>query len=89
MKNFSKKPDIKDYNFKKLPKVFLNGEEYKGKAAFIHGYNGYEKDEDDSILCAIINNSAWNSDIQPNYLKDEDGNLIHSENRRGMIVDII
>lgn len=77
----------KDYNFKPLPeKVFLEGEPYKGEAAFVNGYNGYTKTENDAVLCALIDNSCW-TDGKANTLLDEDGNKIHCENRRSQHVN--
>jgi len=73
----------KDYNFKPLPdEVFLKGKPFKGEASFVNGYNGHTKTEDDSILCALIDNSCW-KDGKPNALTNADGDLIHYENRRG------
>lgn len=78
---------IIDYNQKRLPNaVLLNGEIYVGKTAFINGYNGYNTSEDDSLLCALINHSAWGKNKKPNLLTDEFGNLIHSTDRRGEII---
>ena len=73
----------RDYNFKPLPdEVFLDGKPFKGEAAFVNGYNGHTKTEDDSILCALIDNSCWKGG-KPNALTDADGMQIHSENLKG------
>lgn len=67
---------------------FFNGTRYKGIAVYINGYNGYTKTADDSMLCAIINNSAFTNG-SPNMLTDMNGNNIHSEDHRGMCFEII
>lgn len=63
---------------------FLNGKRYLGQAVYINGYNGYTKTEHDSKLCAVINNSAFDSNGIPNLLTDKNGNHFHSEDHRGM-----
>lgn len=67
---------------------FFNGKRYKGEAVYIDGYNGYTKTADDSMLCAIINNSAFTNGVS-NLLTDMNGNNIHSENHRGMGFNVI
>lgn len=68
--------------------LFLNNKPYHGKAAYINGYNGYNKTNDDATLCALINNSCWDSQGKPNYLKNKDGELIQNENLRGVEITI-
>lgn len=69
-------------------KVYYNNKRYSGKAYFINGYNGYTKTKEDSFLCAVINGSVWNEEKIPNYLTDEEGNKIHSENKRGNYLEL-
>lgn len=73
----------------KFPNEFLfNGKPYKGDAAFLNGYNGYESSPDDAMLCAVINFSCWDSTTKKNFLTDMSGNYIKSTNRRGTIITI-
>jgi hypothetical protein len=79
--NFNQK--ITNYNQKKLPnEVYLNGKKYVGDVAFINGYNGYTSTDDDSLLCAVIGNSAFIGN-KPNLVTDEFGSYIYSTDRRG------
>lgn len=77
---------ITNIDFKKIPQVFFQEERYNGEMVFINGYNGYTKAKGDSMLCAVINKSAFDSSGRLNYLTDKFGNQIHSENRRGQFV---
>ncbi len=67
--------------------LLLNGKPYTGSAVYINGYNGYTKSKGDSVLCAIINNSAFSCSGEPNALRDENGNVIHDENKRGQTIN--
>lgn len=74
-------------------KAYFNGKEYKGKAAYINGYNGYTATEDDGVLCALIEDSVgvpscWNTEGKPNVLKDENGTIIVNKEARGSIIEI-
>lgn len=55
---------------------YLNGEPYQGECAYIDGFNGYTRTDNDGMLCALINNSLWNKDGVPNTLKNESGDYI-------------
>lgn len=71
--------------------VYFKGKEYKGKAAYINGYNGHTESEDDGMLCALIIDgvgvlSCWDNDCKPNNLTDCNGNNIINKNLRGSIV---
>ena len=76
------------YNFNKPQPLFLNNIQYQGDAVFINGYNGYSSTEGDSLLCALIDNSCFDSDNEPYYLKDEDGNYIKDIQYRGVRINV-
>lgn len=78
-----------NYNFKKLPTLYYKGAEYKGDASFINGDNGHTKSTDDSVLCALIDNSCWDKEGNCNYLLDKNNDKIYSDNRRGQTITII
>ena len=70
-------------DFKVIPKeTYFSNKKYVGEVVFINGYNGYSKTNDDSIMCGLINNSAF-SNGKPNILFTKNNVAIHSENRRG------
>jgi hypothetical protein len=77
-------------DFKEIPKqdYFLNGEKFTGEVAFIDGFNGHTKTDTDGLMCALINKSCWNSEGVINILKDSDGNIYHSENRRRLVYEV-
>lgn len=66
----------------------MNGKRYLGMAVYINGYNGYTKTPCDSLLCAVINNSAFDKDGNPNVLRDANGIKFHSEDHRGMSFEL-
>ena len=68
--------------FKKIPKqdYFLNGVKYTGRIAFINGFNGYTRTENDGFMCALINHSCF-TDGEPNILLDTKGNAYHATNK--------
>lgn len=73
---------------RKLPtEIYFNGELYTGEASFINGYNGYESTEDDGLMCAVIDNSLWNDNKEPNAVLDKNGNKIISKSRRGVTLN--
>lgn len=71
-------------------KLYLNGNEYKGKAAFINGYNGYSATENNGLLCALIDNngvlSCFDKDGKPNALKNGLGEKIVNKALRGTTI---
>lgn len=70
-------------NFKPIPSVlYIKGEKYTGEIVFINGYNGYSTTPEDSMLCGIQNNSAFDNG-EPIILSDKEGNVFYSTNRRG------
>ena len=76
-----------DLNFKNLPeKIFFNGKEWTGKIGFINGYNGYNYSKDDSLMCAVVNDSLFGKGAIPNSLTDVNGNMFQSTNRRGQVI---
>ncbi len=76
-------------DFKPIPKqdYFLNGQKYTGEVSFINGFNGHDKTENDSVMCAIVNRSCWTNSV-PNILTDVKGHKYHSENRRSQSYNI-
>lgn len=74
---------MKDLN----EKLFFHGMKYKGDAAFINGYNGYESTEFDGLLCAVIENSCFDKNV-PNYLLNENDEVIISKYNRGQKIII-
>ncbi len=75
---------------KEIPKqdYFLRGKKYIGKIAFVDGFNGHTKANDDGMMCALIEKSAFSKSGKPNILKDKDGNSYHSENRRRQVFEL-
>lgn len=80
-----------DYNGgDKLPNIILfNNNKYSGNATFIKGYNGYTSTEDDGYMCALINNSCWDSNGKPNLLTDEKGMYIRAIHNHYLEMKII
>ena len=73
--------------------VYLNGQLYKGKAAYINGYNGYTATEDNGLLCALIVDGAgvpscWDDNGNPNTLTDKDGNKIINKSLRSVVIEL-
>lgn len=74
-------------------KAYFNDKPYKGKAAYINGYNGYTSTKDDGVLCALVIDSVgvpscWDAEGKPNVLKDENGTIIVNKCARGSIIEI-
>lgn len=73
---------------RRLPReIYFNGELYTGKASFINGFNGYESAKHDGLMCALIDNSLFNDNNEPNTILDKNGNKIISKSRRGVILN--
>lgn len=74
--------------------VYFNGVKYVWEAAFINGSNWYTSTIDDWLLCAIVNNSCWETpdwnseNIKANALTDQSWNEIRDPNCRWLKIFI-
>jgi len=67
-----------------IPKlVFLDGKRYTGEATFINGYNGYDSTYNDGFLGVFKSSGNLIG-----FLRDKDGLIIKSKNRRGITLII-
>lgn len=71
-----------------MKNLTLNGEKFVGKAAYINGFNGYTSSETDGLLCAIINSSCLDENLNYNILLNENGEKIVNTKVRGIIIDV-
>jgi hypothetical protein len=68
--------------------VYLNGKEYKGEVSVINGYNGYTSTPEDGLLGVFepTSGNVWNG--FKGYLKDEEGNYLRAQQRRGLTINV-